>query len=217
MEPTQDSVQFSRTQGIFSAIAVGGSIVLAVDVFIARARLVERTGDAAPLAFIIAAVLFLPIILSCAQRSSGAISSASFYFAARASGSAPRLFFTGWLMLGGYLTLGAIIAWATATRIDIGLQKIFGIDLGLPLITVVLIAAAFAKEIFSKAQFWRSRTIAFWICTVLLFALVIWAAVVQSRTGATIVRKEPLRHWLLAVSMLACTLWAIDIVLTYRG
>jgi uncharacterized hydrophobic protein (TIGR00271 family) len=217
MEPTQDSVQFSRTQGIFSAIAVGGSIVLAVDVFIARARLIERTGDAAPLAFIIAAILFLPIILSCAQRSSGAISSASFYVAARASGSAPRLFLTGWVMLGGYLTLGAIIAWTTATRIDIGLQKIFGIDLELPAIVVLLVAGAFAKEIFSKGQFWRSRTIAFWICTILLFALVIWAATVQSRGGTTISRKEPLRHWLLAVSMLACTLWAIDIVLTYRG
>jgi uncharacterized hydrophobic protein (TIGR00271 family) len=217
MEPTQDSVQFSRTQGIFSAIAIGGSIVLAVDVFITRARLVERTGGAAPLAFLIAGILFLPIILSCAQRSSGAISSASFYFAARASGSAPRLFFTGWLMLGGYLTLGAIIAWATATRIDIGLQKIFGIDLDFSLLVVLLVAAAFAKEVFSKGQFWRSRTIAFWICTILLFVLVIWAAVIQARTGATIPRKEPLRHWLLAVSMLACTLWAIDIVLTYRG
>jgi len=217
MEPTQNSVQFSRTQGIFSAIAIGGSIVLAVDLFIARARLIERTGGAAPLAFIIAAILFLPIILSCAQRSSGAISSASFYFAARASGSAPRLFFAGWLMLGGYLTLGAIISWATATRIDIGLQKIFGIDLGLPSLVVLLVGGAFAKEILSKGQFWRSRTIVFWICTVLLFVLVIWAAIVQFRTGATIPRKEPLRHWLLAVSMLACTFWAIDIVLTYRG
>lgn len=217
MEPTQDSVQFSRTQGTFSAIAIGGSIVLAIDIFIARGRLLERTGSAAPLAYAIAAILFLPIILSCAQRSSGAISSASFYFAARASGSAPRLFFTGWLMLGGYLTLGAIIAWATATRIEIGLQKIFGIDLGLPLLAVLLVAGAFVKEVFSKGQYWRSRTIAFWICTVLLFVLVIWVVVIQSRGAATISRKEPLRHWLLAVAMLACTLWAIDIVLTYRG
>lgn len=217
MNPSSDSVQFSRTQGFFSAVAVGGSIVLAINVLIAGPKLIQRSGGAAPLAFIVAAFLFLLIILSCAQRSSGAISSGSFHSAAKASGSSFRLFFTGWLMLGGYLTLGAIIAYATAVRVDIGLEKIFGLHLGIKVITLIIVATAFLKEILSSGQFWRSRTTVFWVYTVLLIVLVGWGVIVNARAGASIPKKEPLQHWLLAVSILAASLWAVDVVLAYRG
>ncbi len=215
--PDYDSVQFSRTQGIFSATALGGSIVIGVGFFVAGAELLRQSGSDAPLVFFVTALLFLPLILSCVQRSSGAISQAGFYRAAKSSGSAPRLFFTVWLMLGGYLALGALLAYGAAVRVNFGLERIFGLKVGMELVTFLIVAAAFVREVLVVGENWRSRTLIFWTCSAFLFVLIIWVTITERRTMASVPRVEPLQHWLIAVSMLASTLWSIDIVLNYRG
>jgi uncharacterized hydrophobic protein (TIGR00271 family) len=215
--PAHGSVQFSRTQGFLSATALGGSVVLAISIFVAGAHLVEQSGSDAPLVFGIAALLFLPIILSSVQRSSGAISSASFYSAARASGSPWRLFFTGWLMVAGYVSLGALLAHGTAIRVGIFFERVFGQNVAFELIMLPIVAIAFAKEALTKSENWRSRTVIFWACALFLIILAIAASIVRYRAGTSIPKTEPLQHWLIPISMLASTLWSIDIVLNYRG
>ena len=211
------SVEFSRTQGILSATALGGNVVLGIGVFVAGGQLVRQTGGDAPLVFCVAALLFLPFIFSCVQRSSGAASSASFYAAARASGSSLRLFFTTWLMLAGYVTLGALLAYGAALRANTGLERVLGLEVGIELVLFLIVAIAFVKELFTKVEGWRSRTIIFWTCALFLMVLAVLASLARFRTGASIPKIQPLQHWLIGVSMLASTLWSIDIVLNYRG
>ena len=211
-----ESVQFSRTQGFFSATALGGSVMLGVGIFVTGAEFLRLSGSDAPLVFCVSALLFLPLILSCVQRSSGGLSNPSFYGAARASGSTRRLFFTAWLTLGGYLALGALLAYGAATRANLGLERIFGFDIGIEFVTALVIASAFAKEILTKRESWKSRTVIFWCCAIFFLLLAIWG-LARFRTNAGIPKTEPLQHWLITVSMLASTLWSIDIVLNYRG
>lgn len=215
--PADDTVQFSRTQGIFSAIALGGSIVVGLSTFVAGLELIEQSGSDAPLVFGIASILFLPILLSCVQRSSSIISSASFYGSAKATGSTLQLFFTVWLMLGGYLTLAALLAYGTASRIDLALDRFFGFKIGIQAALILILAVVFLKEFITQKESWRSRTIVFWSCIAFLITLTIWAMVAQTRAGVSIPKTLPTQHWLLPVSMLASSLWGIDVVLNYRG
>jgi uncharacterized hydrophobic protein (TIGR00271 family) len=217
IEQDPNSVEFSRTQGVQSAIPLGGSIVLAVTIFITGPQFIPQSGSNTPLVYTVAALLFFPIIVSCVQRSSGALSNASFYAAARTSGSAMRLFFSVWIMLAGFVTLGALLAQAAAIRANTGLSRVFGIELGTSLVVILMVAIAFTKEILSKTERWRTRTIIFWICALFLFSLAIAASFVRYKSAVTIPKTEPLQHWLIPVSMLASTLWCIDIVLNYRG
>jgi uncharacterized hydrophobic protein (TIGR00271 family) len=217
IESTHNSVEFSRTQGILSATALGGSVVLGIAVFVAGGQLIRQSGSDAPLVFGIAALLFLPMLLSCVQRSSANVPNASFYSSARASGSASRLFFSAWLILAGYLTVGALLAYGAASRASTGLERVLGIKLGIEAIIFFIVAVAFAKDFLSKAENWRSRTIIFWTCALVLVILAVLASLARIRTGTSIPKTQPLQHWLIAVSMLASTLWSIDIVLSYRG
>lgn len=215
--PTTESVQFSRTQGVFSAVALGGSVILGVNIFVGGGQMVSMFGSRAPLAFVIAAILFLPLLLSSVQRGSGTASHAGFYGGARASGSALRLFFTVWVMLGGYLALGALLAYGTAMRANVGLERVFGVKLGMEPVVLLVVTAAFAREILIRGENWRNRTAVFWTCTVVLLVLAVCGAFVRLKAGTPIPTPEPPQHWLLAVSMLASSLWSIDIVLSYRG
>lgn len=213
----QHSVQFSRTQGVLQATALGGSLVLGIAIFVAGPQIVAQSGALAPLVFLVGALLYIPLILSCVQRGSGAISNAGFYSAARKSGSAFRLFFTVWMMLGGYLALGALLAYGAAIRLNVGLERVLGFDAGIEVTLFAIVAAIFAKEILAKGDAWRSRTVVFWICVIFLCALIVWGIAAHYRAGGKIPKAPPLQHWLIAVSMLASTLWSIDIILNYRG
>ncbi|HSE42620.1 MAG TPA: hypothetical protein VLH08_17765, partial [Acidobacteriota bacterium] len=211
------SVEFSRTQGIFSATALGGSVLLGIAVFVAGAQLIQQSETHTPLVFLITPLLFLPLILSCIQRSSGTLSNTSFYAAARASGSPVRLFFIAWLMLAGYLTLGALLAYGAGIRANTALEHVLGLKVGQELVIVLIVAVAFVKEILTKGISWRGRTIVFWVCALLLIVLSVLVTVAHYRSGTRIPKSQPLQHWLIAVSMLASTLWIIDILLSYRG
>lgn len=212
-----ETVQFSRTQGILSAIALGGSVVLGTGLFIAGPQLAVQSGNDMPLAYCVSAVLFLFFILSCVQRSSGLPSNAGLLAAARFSGSAPRVFFSVWLMLGGYVALGALLAYATGMRINLGLERLFGLSVGTEIITLLLVALAFFKEVLTRAENWRSRTVIFWTCMIVLLSMVIWGYLGHLRTGVKLPKTESMQHWLLTASILASNLWGIDIVLNYRG
>ena len=213
---TYDNVQFSRTQGIFSSIALAGSVVIGLSLFVVGDLLIRQSGSETPLVYLVAALFFLPIVFSCIQRSSSTLAGATLYSAARASGSALRLFFTVWLMVGGYLSLGALLLYGAATRVQVGLERVLGLDVALESILFLVIAAVFAKELFAKGENWRSRTAIFWICIFFFLTASIWGLISQYQATATIPKTEPLQHWLLAVSILASFLWGIDIILSYR-
>lgn len=213
----QGSVQFSRTQGVNSAIALGGSVVLGATLFVAAGEILQQCGDTTPLAFAMGAILFLPLIVSCLQRSSGNLAQPSFYGAAQASGSSLRLFFAAWLMFGGYLCLGALLLHGAAWRANMGLAQLLGFTPGLTVIVAILVAAAFFKELFSKVESWGMRTVLFWCSTLFLVILIAWVSTHHFRSGGKIPTREPLQHWLLAVSLLASSLWGIEVVLNYRN
>ena len=198
-------------------MALGGSVVLAIAIFISGPLIVAQSRADAPLVFFVAALLFIPIILSCVQRSSGALAGAGFYYSARTSGSVFRLFFTVWLMLSGYLALGALLAYGAAVRLNVGLERVFGLSTGVEATLFLVVAGTFAKEILAKGDGWRSRTLVFWTCVLFLFVLIGSSVAAHFRIGGTIPKAPPMQHWLVAVSMLASTLWSIDFVLNYRG
>jgi hypothetical protein len=120
-------------------------------------------------------------------------------------------------MLGGYLALGALLLYGAATRLDLGLERVFGFNSGLEAAVFVIVAAAIARELPAKGEGWRSRTVIFWVCFLFLLTLLIWGLSAHLRSGVKVPRTQPLEHLLLAVSMLASSLWSIDIVLNYRG
>lgn len=89
---------------------MGASVSVSLGLLVLGPEILKISGEQAPLASLLATILYLPLILAFAERSSQLDGSTSVYQIVRASGSARRLFFAGWLLLGGCSAITALLA-----------------------------------------------------------------------------------------------------------
>lgn len=128
MRKAKSSIGFSRVMGLSDAIALGGCVSLSL-LLVLGISILRMAGDEVPWFYILAAVVFLPIVLSLAERSSEVPGNGGLYNLIRSVGSAPLLFAGGWIILGGYISLATLLAWGVANRLDTGLRIFFGIGI----------------------------------------------------------------------------------------
>jgi uncharacterized hydrophobic protein (TIGR00271 family) len=210
------SVSFSRVMGLADATALGWCISLGL-LYVVGLPVFELSGSEAPLIYIVGVIIFLPIILSYAERASYAPRSGSPYEIARSGGSVPMVFATGWLILGGYICVGGLLTYAVVTRLSVGLQLFFNVVLADYWLVMAVIGLSFINLVVALQGGWRRRTILVWAAFLTLLGLLAWsyfhhpASVIQG-----LPEREPFRHWLSEVALLAAGLWYIDLVLQHR-
>ena len=140
------SVSFSRVMGLPDAAALGWCISLGL-LYVVGMPVFELSGSEAPLIYIVGAIIFLPIILSYAERASYAPRSGSPYEIARSGGSVPMVFATGWLILGGYICVGGLLTYAVVTRLSVGLQLFFNVTLEDYWLVMVVIGLSYINSV----------------------------------------------------------------------
>ena len=183
---TPSSIDFSRSLGVSETTAIGLSVCLPVAIFIAGDLILESAGADAPLLFALAAILFLPIILTYCELAVGVPGSASAYRIARASGSASRAFGVGWLMLGGLMALAAALIEEEARRFSMMLEHLVDVPYPLVVFTVMVAFLAAANQWLVREDRWRIRTALVWIAGISMVGLLMWVLILRPSDFATL-------------------------------
>lgn len=138
----QWTIRVSRIVSLTRAIALGSSITIGLGIFILIGFFLQEEGAQVPRAYLTAAVLFVPIALIYAERSTITPGPGGPFALARAGGLNWRTFIIGWLLLGGHLVLIALLGWGCALYLGIGLEHLLDIRLNVrwlaPIIIVIV-------------------------------------------------------------------------------
>lgn len=202
--------------GLSDAIALGGCISFGL-FLILGVSVIPMGGDEAPWFYVLAALVFLPTVLSLVERSSAVPGNGNLYNLVRAVGSAPLLFAGGWLILGGYIALAALFAWGVATRLEAGLRLFFGFDLDLAWLAGGVVVLGGVTELLRSLERGRMRTIFFWGVFVIVLGVAVLALMKIPPGTSGLEEFPPSRHLLAGVALLAAGLWSVDLVLGYRN
>ncbi len=213
---TASSIGFSRYLGLPAAAAMGVAVGVGVAVFVGGFGILEISGDEAPLAYALAMVLFLPLILSYAERALELPGSGAPYQLAAASGSPRQAFAAGWLLLGGAVPLAALLVRAIVSRLDAGLGRLFAIEVAEAWLVVAVAAAAGVHVLLAEPSRWRTRTVVVWGSVLALVGVFVWAFFQSPSAGGAVPERKPLDHWLSSVALLGAALWSLEPILHHR-
>ena len=217
MKPNSTAaVSFSRVLGLPDAAALGWCISVGL-IYVVGHPVLEFSGREAPLIYIVGAIIFLPIILSYAERAAYAPRSGSPYEMARSSGSVPAVFATGWLILGGYICVGGLLTYAVVKRLSVGLKLFFNVKPEAYWLVIAVIGLSYINSVIAFRGGWRRRTILVWAAFLTVVGLLAWSYFNPPPAGTQeVIEREDFRHWLSEMALLAAGLWFIDLILQQR-
>ena len=214
-EKKKIAIGFSRTLGLFDAVALGGCVSIGL-LLVVGGLTFQTAGEDAPDLFFLTIFFFLPLVLSLVERASMASGPADFYRLIRTIGSPVLLFVGGWLILGGYISLAAPFAWGVGSRMEIGIQLFFGLDLHTSWIAGGVVVMGGIFELLRSLERGRVRTVLFWGFIIIMLGLSIWLAIKLPPGEWKLEELPPLRNILTEVALLAVLLWGVDVVLSHR-
>ena len=210
------AVGFSRVLGTGDALTLALSVCFAISALISMPLAVELGDADAPSLYLLAFPLYLPLLLALADRSRLATELSSLYHLARVNDSAPRVFFTGWLKLGGYIAVGALLVRGIARSVDTWLVHLLGIEVAALWIAVLVVFLSSLDEIFLRGSLWRIRKVTVSAAVLATVGLISWAFVKQGAGDAVPPKPTLETHDLTVIGLLAAGLWAMDLVLLHR-
>ena len=214
--PKASAVGFSRVLGVRDALALGLATGLGVGVFAIGSLSWSVAGDDIPLIYALTAILFLPIILTYIERAQGRPGSASAYQMSRSDGAPWRAFFVGWLILGGSLSVAALLAGTVGEDLEVGISGLFGVDVDRSVLVLAVVALAALNEIIGADDRWRSRSILVWVAVFVFVGLILRVFFVELSTSGSVAETKFTGHDLAAVALLASGLWGVDLILNHR-
>jgi len=215
MKKEKSSISFSRSLGLFDAVALGGCVSIGL-LLVVGVLTFQTAGQDTPELFFLTLFFFIPLVLSLVERASMATGPADFYRLIRTSGSSVFLFVGGWFVLGGYISLAALFAWGVGNRLDIGIKLFFGLELHTAWIAGGVVVLGGIFELLRSLERGRIRTILFWAFITILIGLSILAAVRLPAGEWKLDELPPFQNILTEVAILAVLLWGVDIVLSHR-
>ena len=105
------NVNHSRYLNLSTITAVAGIVPVSVSVYLATSTVFNISGRQTAFTYLISALFFLPIILSLSERVTASKKSSGIFSLMRENHDLRFAYAVGWLMLGGLLFLGALLAY----------------------------------------------------------------------------------------------------------
>jgi uncharacterized hydrophobic protein (TIGR00271 family) len=208
------SISFSRVLGLSDAVALGFCVSVSL-IYSVVVPVVQFSKGEAPIIWLVGAVIFLPIILSYAERASCAPRNGDPYALARSTGSVPLVFATGWLILGGYICLGGLLTFVVVSRMMGVLKLVLNVHIEDYWLIMIVIILSYANSVIALRGGRRRRSILVLTTVLLLIGAIIWSFLYHPPSPEKLQDQEPLRQWMGEVGILAAGLWCIDLVLRH--
>lgn len=209
------TVRFSRTIGPGRAIALGSSVAGGLGIFALIGPALQLAGGSAWIAYLAAALIFLPVLAALAERAAVTPGSGGLYALVRAGGGTARMFAAGWLLLGGHLALIALLGWGAARYLDAGLQQFFGVSVAGAWLAPAIIIGVALNDVLGTQGGWRLRTTLVYagLVVVVVLSSGAWLVPVAATTG---VGASPARNLFDLAALLAAGLWGANFILDSR-
>jgi uncharacterized hydrophobic protein (TIGR00271 family) len=152
------TIRFSRTLSLVRAIAMSCSITIGMGVLILVGLFVQQGGTQTPQAYLLAMVLWLPAVLTYAERATITPGAGGIFGLIRTGGSTWRTYAGGWLLLGGHLALIALLGWGASLYLNISLERLLGVSIDLRWIAPAMIVGVALNDVIGTQGSWRLRT-----------------------------------------------------------
>ncbi len=216
--PTQrPNIRFSRTTSLVTAIAIGSSITMGLGIFILLDLMLQLAGPRTPQVYMVAVVLFVPIILTYAERAAVLSISGGIFDLVRAGGSIWRPYASGWLLLGGHLALIALLGWGAAFYLNIGLEWLFGIGIELRWLAPAIVIIVALNELIGTPGHWRLRSLVIYGAMLFLLVLVMHSWWLEPAPELEMISTGlTSSSFISVIGLMAASLWGIAFVLDRR-
>lgn len=199
-------------------IAIGCSIAIGLGLFILPGSFLHHAGPRTPYAYLAATLLFLPIVLTYAERAAVIPGSGGACSLVRFSGPTWRTYLSGWIMIGGNLALIALLGWGAALYFNITIFRLLDISIDLHWLAPSMVILVALNDLIGTRGRWRLRVIAIYggILFVLFLLARAWALpAAPLPTHPTPPPAESL-NIIRIIALMSAGLWSINSILDKR-
>jgi uncharacterized hydrophobic protein (TIGR00271 family) len=199
-----------------SVIALGSLAMTGLGIFLLVGRVLSFIGNQSALAYGLMVAFFLPVALVLGERASVTTASGGAFGLTKASKQVWLQFWTGWLLFGGYIVLGAIYAWIAGTVLNSLLFELLEFEIDQRLLIIAAVAIVGLLKIPGFSTRWRAKTVAIYIVILFVvgFAIRIGIAPVEGASYSGFLRSNDA---LGAIPFLALGLWGFSFILDHRN
>ena len=213
----QGAVRFSRVLRLPWLVALGASVTVGLGVYTLMTVFVENLGTGQVVGpYIVLGVIAVPIVLTLAERAAVIPGSGGLYRLAAYSGILWVGNFAGWLMLGGYAVLTALLSWGMALGVNLLATELFGLTIDIRWIAAAVLGVVTIVGLQGVRSTWRTKA-------ALVYASLVFLALLSSRNlvaisvGQAISDAIPRSFEIFQVTaFIASSLWGLDYILSVR-
>jgi len=213
----QGAVRFSRVLGLPWLVALGASVTVGLGVYTLLTLFVKNLGTGQVIApYVGLGAVAIPIVLTLAERAAVVPGSGGLYRLARNSGTLWVGYFGGWLMLGGYAVLTALLGWGMALGVDLLLVELFGLAIDVRWIAAGVLGLVAIASLQGIGAAWRTRAAFVYASLVFLIVLSIRNLVAVSIIEAVSDAVPRTFELFTITAFMASSLWGLDYILSVR-
>jgi len=199
-------------------VAMGVSVAIGLGVYTLPGPLVQVAGrQALGPPYLLMAVIAIPIILTFAERASVISGTGGPFNLARRSRYLWLTYGTGWLLLGGYPVVVALLGWGTALHLNLITHYLFNLSLDLSQLAVIIIGLAALNSILGTTNTWKTRSRQITTSVVVLLIVIVASRFNPSATGyATTLFLRGTSDLLRLSALMMSGLWGVYFILNIR-
>ncbi len=215
--PSTPSVRYSRVLSIRQAIAIGATITVGLGVFTLLGLLVQNSGGESLIStYILTAVIAIPLILTYSERLGVIPGNYGIYNIARAGRNLGIAYASGWVLVGGYIALAAILSWGAALHVNNLLQLFYPIPVKIGWIGAGVLILVGVLQFLGRGAKWRTRAMIVLASCIVLLGVSLRDFVLTSEVEeSSLLLFEAVGTTRLA-AILASTYWGLAFILSDR-
>lgn len=211
-------VRYSRVIGTPWAVALGLSVSVGLGLFTLLGVFAGVDSRSLVSGYLLSALVALPFIATYLERALVVPGRQGVYSLARSSNVLLHRFMTGWLLLGGYAVLVALLGYGVSLYLELLLDRV--LDLGISqvkVLTLLVVAVAAPLVLYLAGVRWRWRTLVVVLAAafVALIALMrMWQSNVVLSSDVVLGVRAGILH---VTALIAATYWGILLLVDMRA
>ncbi|UCG24898.1 MAG: amino acid permease [Chloroflexota bacterium] len=213
---SEANVRFSPFMRLSTAVALGSLATVGLGVYLLVSSILKNLGQQTPLAYGLAVLFFAPVVLVLAERAAVMRGRGGIFNLARSGDVVWLSYWTGWLLVLGYICLAALFAWGAGQILNTALRDYLEIEVDYRLLAALaLLLVVFLRQIRRESAWNLKRGLIYGsILVVLILTVRLWVRPVQvTPTSGFLPTQDPIS----AIPFLAIGMWGVSFILDHRN